>query len=284
MVEHAQRLDRFAAHAGDRTRLVGDLHVDQGDFGRLAVVAKQLDLDVGAPCRAATPYRRGQIRPKYGHALHPSQSPVRAGMPIRWAAYPRKTPRCTRTPRLRPPRCPAAACAGAAPARAVHAAWPGHSRVRLPRPGGRRRRRSRPCSSGRLLPWLSILHGFAAWVGSTLASAVPIAVGVQPAWRGSVMARPGAGHRLKSADAHSHSGHLRHVHGRPGRPGARTGPHGDGLRCRRLPAHERPACARWASNLIEGYDADQLALAPDMFVVGNVVSRARTADGSPDIR
>jgi UDP-N-acetylmuramate: L-alanyl-gamma-D-glutamyl-meso-diaminopimelate ligase len=34
-------------------------------------------------------------------------------------------------------------------------------------------------------------------------------------------------------------------------------------------------------DLIEGYGADQLALAPDIFVVGNVVSRARQADGSP---
>ena len=33
-------------------------------------------------------------------------------------------------------------------------------------------------------------------------------------------------------------------------------------------------------DLIEGYGADQLALQPDMFVVGNVVSRARLADGS----
>jgi len=33
--------------------------------------------------------------------------------------------------------------------------------------------------------------------------------------------------------------------------------------------------------LIEGFDADQLALAPDMFVVGNVVSRARRPDGTP---
>jgi UDP-N-acetylmuramate: L-alanyl-gamma-D-glutamyl-meso-diaminopimelate ligase len=33
--------------------------------------------------------------------------------------------------------------------------------------------------------------------------------------------------------------------------------------------------------LIEGFSADQLALKPDMFVVGNVVSRARLADGSP---
>ena len=32
--------------------------------------------------------------------------------------------------------------------------------------------------------------------------------------------------------------------------------------------------------LIEGYDADQVQLQPDMFVVGNVVSRARLADGS----
>ena len=32
--------------------------------------------------------------------------------------------------------------------------------------------------------------------------------------------------------------------------------------------------------LIEGYGADQLALRPDMFVVGNVVSRAHLADGS----
>ena len=34
-------------------------------------------------------------------------------------------------------------------------------------------------------------------------------------------------------------------------------------------------------DLIEGYGADQLALAPDVFVVGNVVSRARLVDGSP---
>ena len=33
--------------------------------------------------------------------------------------------------------------------------------------------------------------------------------------------------------------------------------------------------------LMEGFGADQLALQPDMFVVGNVVSRARLPDGSP---
>jgi len=33
--------------------------------------------------------------------------------------------------------------------------------------------------------------------------------------------------------------------------------------------------------LIEGFAADQLALKPDMFVVGNVVSRAHLADGTP---
>jgi len=33
--------------------------------------------------------------------------------------------------------------------------------------------------------------------------------------------------------------------------------------------------------LIEGYSADQLALKPDIFVVGNVVSRARLSDGTP---
>ena len=33
--------------------------------------------------------------------------------------------------------------------------------------------------------------------------------------------------------------------------------------------------------LVEGYGADQLAMQPDMFVVGNVVSRALSADGSP---
>jgi hypothetical protein len=33
--------------------------------------------------------------------------------------------------------------------------------------------------------------------------------------------------------------------------------------------------------LIEGFDADQMALKPDMWVVGNVVSRARWPDGSP---
>ena len=32
-------------------------------------------------------------------------------------------------------------------------------------------------------------------------------------------------------------------------------------------------------DLIEGFDADQMALKPDIFVVGNVVSRARKADG-----
>ncbi len=34
-------------------------------------------------------------------------------------------------------------------------------------------------------------------------------------------------------------------------------------------------------DLIEGYGSEQLALKPDVFVVGNVVSRARLADGSP---
>ncbi|MEW6694394.1 MAG: UDP-N-acetylmuramate:L-alanyl-gamma-D-glutamyl-meso-diaminopimelate ligase [Pseudomonadota bacterium] len=34
-------------------------------------------------------------------------------------------------------------------------------------------------------------------------------------------------------------------------------------------------------DLIEGYGADQLALRPDVFVVGNVVSRARGPDGAP---
>jgi UDP-N-acetylmuramate: L-alanyl-gamma-D-glutamyl-meso-diaminopimelate ligase len=34
-------------------------------------------------------------------------------------------------------------------------------------------------------------------------------------------------------------------------------------------------------DLIEGYGADQLALKPDAWVVGNVVSRARQADGTP---
>jgi UDP-N-acetylmuramate: L-alanyl-gamma-D-glutamyl-meso-diaminopimelate ligase len=34
-------------------------------------------------------------------------------------------------------------------------------------------------------------------------------------------------------------------------------------------------------DLIEGFDAEQLALKPDVFVVGNVVSRARKADGNP---
>ncbi len=33
--------------------------------------------------------------------------------------------------------------------------------------------------------------------------------------------------------------------------------------------------------LVEGYSADQLALNPDVFVVGNVVSRARLPDGTP---
>ena len=34
-------------------------------------------------------------------------------------------------------------------------------------------------------------------------------------------------------------------------------------------------------DLIEGFDADQLNLNPDMYVVGNVVSRARRPDGTP---
>jgi UDP-N-acetylmuramate: L-alanyl-gamma-D-glutamyl-meso-diaminopimelate ligase len=34
-------------------------------------------------------------------------------------------------------------------------------------------------------------------------------------------------------------------------------------------------------DLIEGFEADQMALAPDMYVVGNVVSRARHPDGTP---
>lgn len=33
--------------------------------------------------------------------------------------------------------------------------------------------------------------------------------------------------------------------------------------------------------LIEGYGADQIALKPDMYVIGNVVSRKHPPDGSP---
>ncbi|HOE41363.1 MAG TPA: Mur ligase domain-containing protein, partial [Rhodoferax sp.] len=33
-------------------------------------------------------------------------------------------------------------------------------------------------------------------------------------------------------------------------------------------------------DLVEGYGADQLVLKPDIFVVGNVISRARMPDGS----
>ena len=33
--------------------------------------------------------------------------------------------------------------------------------------------------------------------------------------------------------------------------------------------------------LIEGFSADQMQLKPDVYVIGNVVSRARLADGSP---
>ena len=36
-------------------------------------------------------------------------------------------------------------------------------------------------------------------------------------------------------------------------------------------------------DLIEGFDAGQLALKPDVFVIGNVVSRARLPDGSPKV-
>ena len=39
--------------------------------------------------------------------------------------------------------------------------------------------------------------------------------------------------------------------------------------------------AQLGIELTEGYGAEQLDLAPDLFVVGNVVSRARLADGSP---
>ena len=34
-------------------------------------------------------------------------------------------------------------------------------------------------------------------------------------------------------------------------------------------------------DLIEGFEADQMALAPDVYVVGNVISRARRPDGTP---
>lgn len=33
--------------------------------------------------------------------------------------------------------------------------------------------------------------------------------------------------------------------------------------------------------LLEGFGAEQMALQPDLYVIGNVVSRARLADGSP---
>ena len=37
------------------------------------------------------------------------------------------------------------------------------------------------------------------------------------------------------------------------------------------------------SDLVEGYGAAQLAFSPDVFVVGNVISRTHLADGTPNI-
>jgi UDP-N-acetylmuramate: L-alanyl-gamma-D-glutamyl-meso-diaminopimelate ligase len=61
---------------------------------------------------------------------------------------------------------------------------------------------------------------------------------------------------------------------------AREKGHGHRLRRRRLPTDERPA-ARPGHRPDRRLGADQLALKPDMFVMGNVVSRARLADGTP---
>jgi UDP-N-acetylmuramate: L-alanyl-gamma-D-glutamyl-meso-diaminopimelate ligase len=53
---------------------------------------------------------------------------------------------------------------------------------------------------------------------------------------------------------------------------ARGRPQGDRLRRQRLPAHEHPARSL-GIELIEGFGAEQLALKPDVFVIGNVVTR-----------
>ena len=71
-IHHDQGFDGFAAHAAHGLRLVADPHVDQGQFGRLAVVTEQVDHDVGAARRTAAPDRRRQVRPEGSHAFHPA--------------------------------------------------------------------------------------------------------------------------------------------------------------------------------------------------------------------
>ena len=69
----AQRLDTAAGKPGDGARLIRHVVLDQRDFGRFRVVAKQLNVDIRKPRGGAMPDSATQVGAKGGHALHPHQ-------------------------------------------------------------------------------------------------------------------------------------------------------------------------------------------------------------------
>ena len=76
---HTQGLNRLAMKPGDRARHIVHPMINQRNLRRLAVITKQLQVNIGQTRGGAMPYRASQMGPKLGHALHPDQRQTAQG-------------------------------------------------------------------------------------------------------------------------------------------------------------------------------------------------------------
>ena len=238
----AQHIHRLAMQPRLRLHLVAQVLVDEGDLGRFGVVAEQRQIDVRQPGGPAVPDRSAQVRAEFGQPLHPDQ-----GM-------------FAQRPQLLGLRVGAkdldvfpdlsldlfVARQGGAPRQTqrLERAVLGRAKTQAffdHQAGGR------GCNLE-----LNVAHAgiFAQPHFYNAAMHIHI-LGICGTFMGGVaaLARE-AGHRVTGCDAGVYP------------------PMSDQLRALGI-------------DLIEGFGADQTALRPDMYVIGNVVSRARLPDGSP---
>ncbi len=221
-----QRLERLSASTGSPWKpvtvrgLVVHVVVDQGHFGRFGVIAEQLQVDIRQPGGRAVPHGAAQVGPERRQPLHPGQ-----GQPAQRSQFLRlgvgAEQRDVLAHRIfHHRRCRARPRAGAAEA------------------GATARRLAGPYSS----PSSTTMRAAAAAISAcTLSITPPLCPSA-----GAGTAAAGVRGRLEGPSDNSRM----HIHilgicgtfmGGAGGAGPRSGPQGDRLRRRRLPADERPA-------------------------------------------
>ena len=234
---HTERIHALAVKSRDSADLEADAQVNQRNFGRLGIVAKQLDVHVGEPGGRTAPHRPGQVRSKALQPFQPSQCQLAQRTQLGGLGVSTKQGDVlfhrqlhlliVGQPRA---RTQAQLLAGTALGRAIFKPLFHHQT------GGR---------SGNFF-----FHGFHFPIVHNSPMHIHI-LGICGTFMGGLaaLARE-AGHRVTGCDAGVYP------------------PMSDQLRALGI-------------DLVEGFGAKQMDLQPDMFVVGNVVSRARLANGEP---